>query len=286
MKKWLTLIFASLLIFVLAACGDTSDDAKSSGGDKVDTKDLEEIYEKALKRQDELKSVSADMVMDLNMKLDAGDDSGEMKSTTDFKMDMVLDPVAMYMKGKMSSKGDSEEASFDSIIESYITKDAMYLYDESSKQWMKLPESYVEDALGQTTEQASAKEQLESIKSFIDDFKVEEKGDSYVLTLNAESDKFAKFMMEQMNLADSLQISNDEKELLENMKFNKVGYVLTISKDNYDLTNCDVVLNLTIEQDGQKAIIETAYDIEFSNFNGVKEIKVPQDVIDNAIEME
>lgn len=274
MKKWLSILLASLLVIVLAACNNS---------DKLT---LEEVYKKAIDRQNEIKSMSSDVQMDMKMVFGQGDEKLELATKSDLKMDMTIDPLTMYIKGKMSADGIFDEESFDMDLEAYITKDSMYMFETESDVWMKFAITNMEEILGQTANQANSAEQLKALEPFIEDFKIEEKDNEYILTLKSASEKFTKYILEQIQLSDSLGLSDEEKEIIEKIKYDEVSYVLKIKKDTFDITEMNMILSMTLGHEGESMGIETNSKMLFSNFDKVEEIKVPQQVIDSAVEVD
>ncbi len=284
MKKWITPFFASMLVIILAACNDTAEPQAGSTNDSQLT--LEEVYQKALDRQNELESVSAIVKMDQAMTYGAGEESLEIKSKSDMTMDMITEPLTMYMKGTMGM-ADSE-AEEDSMIdlEMYMTKEGLFMQDSLSNQWTKMPADDFDAIMGQAASQVNAAEQLEQMKSFVSDFKFEQTDSTYVLTLNASSEKFNEFMLEQLNVNEMVGITGDEQQLLQNTKFEKVDYEIIIDKETFNISEMVMYVDFTMDIEGNsiKTVSDTA--ITFENFNGVDAISIPQEVIDKAVEIE
>lgn len=284
MKKWRMVFFASLLVFILAACNDT---AKPKDGSKENSElTLEEVYEKALNRQNELQSVTAILKMDQLMTYGAGEESMEIKSKSDMTMDMIMEPLSMYMKGNMgmSEPGSEEETLID--MEMYMSKEGLYMQDSLSNQWTKLPSEDFEVIMGQTATQVNASEQLEQMKKFIEDFKFEQTDSTYVLTLDASSEKFNEYMLEQLNINEMIGVTEEEQQLLQNTKFEKVNLEIIIDKEAFNITEMVTYVDFTMDIDGTsiKTVSDTA--ITFNNFNGVEKVAIPEEVIDTAVEIE
>ncbi|MDM5335411.1 hypothetical protein QUF56_19790 [Ureibacillus composti] len=292
MKKSFLIFLVGLLVVVLSACNSTAEPVSGDNTEKNPTEQpevseltLEEVYEKAIERQNELTSVSADMKLDQTMTLGSGEESLEMATKSDMVLDMVIDPLAMYMDGTMlmANPQSGEDVSID--VEMYMNQQGMFTFDSESKKWLKLPVTDFEAMMGQTANQVNAAEQLAGMKSFINEFKFEQTNDAYVLTLNAAGDKFSEYIVEQMQINQMLGTTEDQ-QLFESMKFDKVDYVITINKKTFDITAMDMVLDFTIDMEGESMSISNDTKVAFNNFDGVEAITVPQEVIDQAVEVQ
>lgn len=284
MKKWGIVLFSSLLVFVLAACNSSAEPKEGSNNNSELT--LEEVYQKAIERQNELESVTAAVKMDQVMNFGAGEESLEISSKSDMTMDMITDPLSVYMKGTMDM-GEPEAAQETMInMEMYMTETGLYMHDSLSNQWNKLPTDDLDVVIGQTANQVNAAEQLEQMKAFIEDFKFEQTDSTYVLTLDASSEKFNEYMLEQLQITETLGVPEESEQLLSNTKFEKVNYVIVIDKDTFDISEMDTNVVLTMDIEGDIISIDSDTAITFNNFNGVEEISIPHEVIDTAVEVQ
>ena len=59
-----------------------------------------------------------------------------------------------------------------------------------------------------------------------------------------------------------------------------------VSVEIFSLTSKELVLILTIEEDDESVMLEIDSKMTYSNINGIDKIEVPQDVIDNAVNLE
>lgn len=284
MKKWTLVLFASLFVLLLAACNDTAE--PQEGSKKNSELTLEEVYQKALDRQSKLESVTAIAKMNQVMTYGTGEESLEIKSNSDMTMDMITEPLTMYMKGTMGMGEPEAEEETKIDMEMYMTVDGLYMQDSLSKQWTKLPSDDFDAIMGQTASQVNASEQLGQMKEFINDFKFEQTDTSYVLTLNASSERFNEYMLEQLNIKEMIGITEEEQQLLQDTKFEKVNLEIVIDKETFDIsemvTNVDFTMN--IEGNSIKTVSDTT--ITFNNFNEIDDIEIPQEVIDTAVEVE
>lgn len=295
----------AMLIVVLVACADSSstdstetddtgDVETSEGAEDVENEEsdaaseitLEEVYEKAIERQNEINSMSADIVMDQNIVLDESGETFEMKSNSNLQSDFTIDPVASYMHGTVTAFDPMSEQEIELETEMYMLEDAFYMYDSEGDQWLVLPLEEMEAVLGQSAQQIDATEQLELLESIISEFSLEEEGDEYILKLDAAEDKFTEFVIEEMKALQSVGITEAEEDIVNLINYDKVSYVLKINKDTYDMTAMDLVLNMTLEEGDESLVMNTDTKITFSNFDGIDAIEVPQEVVDEAVPVE
>ena len=295
----------AMLIVVLVACADSSstdstetddtgDVETSEGAEDVENEEsdaaseitLEEVYEKAIERQNEINSMSADIVMDQNIVLDESGETFEMKSNSNLQSDFTIDPVASYMHGTVTAFDPMSEQEIELETEMYMLEDAFYMYDSEGDQWLEFPLEEMEAVLGQSAQQIDATEQLELLESIISEFSLEEEGDEYILKLDAAEDKFTEFVIEEMKALQSVGITEAEEDIVNLINYDKVSYVLKINKDTYDMTALDLVLNMTLEEGDESLVMNTDTKITFSNFDGIDAIEVPQEVVDEAVPVE
>ncbi len=301
MKRWLLVLLAGVMAMVLAACSDsseptggTNDDAETEeteaqDKDKEQEKELtaEEVYEKALEASENLES--AEVKMDMQQTMEAGDGSGSMKTDSKFDTEMTMDPLAMHMKGvtKMEMEGADEDMP-DMDMEIYMVDGAMYLYSEQIGDWMKMDGASmdaIEDMAGQ---QPDPSEQLEMVKDYTNDMDFEEKDNAYVLKLDTDGEKFNKLMQEMIeeNMPEELleQMGEEGQEALDNMKIHSMSMEYVIDKETFDISSMTVNMDMTMKAEDEELHITQTVKADYANINGVDAIEVPEDVKENAIE--
>lgn len=301
MKRWLLVLLAGVMAMVLAACSDsseptggTNDDAETEeteaqDKDKEQEKELtaEEVYEKALEASENLES--AEVKMDMQQTMEAGDGSGSMKTDSKFDTEMTMDPLAMHMKGvtKMEMEGADEDMP-DMDMEIYMVDGAMYLYSEQIGDWMKMDGASmdaIEDMAGQ---QPDPSEQLEMVKDYTNDMDFEEKDNAYVLKLDTDGEKFNELMQEMIeeNMPEELleQMGEEGQEALDNMKIHSMSMEYVIDKETFDISSMTVNMDMTMKAEDEELHITQTVKADYANINGVDAIEVPEDVKENAIE--
>jgi hypothetical protein len=286
MKKLLMAMAAGTLTLGLAACGETAEPTEGTPEDKQSDLTAEEVYEKALTASQEMKSTEAALVLD--QKISIPSQEVEMNTNTNMDLEMTLDPMALHQKGTMAmSAAGGEEMSME--IEAYMTEDGtMYLLDPQAGQWMKMTGAIPElDQLIQN--QPDPSEQLEQLQEYAKDMKFEQNENEYILKLTADGEKFNELikqtLQEQLPPEALEQMGEEEQQALENMKINELQYEMYVDKESFNMTAMNMVMAMTMEEQGEELNIDMDSKTTYSNINGIEKIEIPQEVIDSAVEL-
>jgi hypothetical protein len=288
LKKSLAILTGFFMILMLAACNETAKPVNESaaGTEKEETKTeessemtLEEVLKKSTEASEELKSFSVNM--DMSQVMSSGAEGENMNIDSVIDMDVTTDPMAFYQKMTMSMAGAEE--SYD--IESYFTEEGMFLYDAAGKQWMKFPKEMSDDLLQMSSQQTNPGEELKKLQEFVDDFTFEQDAKSYILKLKADGEKFNDFVKETAaeTLPPELAANG---EMLDNMNIKGVEYEIVIDKETFYPSVLNMIMDMEITAEGQKISMKQNMNGQYSNYNKVEAITVPQEVLDTAVEME
>lgn len=278
MKKWKMLLVATTMTFALAACNDTATPANKEVKETTDMT-LEEVYNKSLAVSEELSSVSAKVNLHQKMNIPSEEANVELKA--DMDMDVVIEPMQMYQKGTTSMK--TEDGSMDESMETemYFNGTEFYMYEGTGKQWMKLPTDALGDVMAQTSS-ANPASSLAELEDYIKDFKFEQDDKNYILTLDASGDKFNELVQAQIDeTLQSMAQAGEDVQL--DVKINSISYLIHIDKESFQTTKVDVTVDMDMEAEGESINMNQDMKTDFSNFNGVEKIEIPQEVIDSAI---
>ncbi len=269
----------SCSFLLLTACNDMAEVTDDSP--EPSTLTLEEVFNKTLERQQGLNSVSADINMEQNMTMTIGAEDINMNTTTNMNADILNDPVQFYAEGTMSIHDAVTRQQMDMPMQMYRTeKDGFYMYQEEIG-WYTLPEEQSKSIIKQAGIQNDPNSQLTALADFLEDFTFEQTADEYILTLEAEGEKFLSFIMEQTSTA--LEQANPEAEaVLENTTIENADYILTIDKENFNLKSVDMDLIVSMNMSGMALHIDQISDITYSNYNEVENIVIPPEVIREA----
>ncbi|WP_338651662.1 DUF6612 family protein [Lysinibacillus sp. Y5S-8] len=281
MKKIFKVLAVGTLALTLAACNSSATPTKDTT--KTSKLTLEQVYNKAVDRQADIKSASANMDMTQVTKVGSGKEAMEFSIDSKMDMDIIVDPLAMHLSGSMSMPdmmSEGEETT-DMPIEMYMKKDTgLFMKDMTTDSWIKLPDENFDEILDQTAASADAKEQLEHLKKFIGDFKFEQTDDEYVLTLEAKGDKFKELI--DSEITKSIEDMGLEENPMDQLTIEKINYVLHIDKETFDTKKMDMNFDLKMAVEGDELVMNTKSVVTYTDFNHLKTIDIPQSIIDNA----
>lgn len=259
MKRFIS-VFASVfvLMFVLSACSEAEE------------KTVTDIFNNAVEASNSLESFAMDMEMDMDMSVP---DLPSQQVKVKTKAEVVTEPLALHQT--MDFMGQS--------IEMYFTEEGMYMQQPGNEQWIKAPKEMMNEITQMSQAQQNPGEQLEQLKKYMEDFKMEEKENTYVLSVSSSGDKMKDFIKE--TLQQNLPESSMSDDMLKGVTINSINYTFTIDKETYYPTALDLKMDLEIEQNGQKSKIKQNIKGTYSKYNEIGEITVPEEIKNNAMEM-
>lgn len=275
MKKWIKGFAIGFLALGLVACSDTADVKPGTDESKTSDLTIEKVFEKAQAASEKLESMHANM--DINQNISAPDLDLDMESVIKLDMDIVQEPLEMHQVMEM---GMGEEGSAN--IEMYMTEEGFFMKDPESGAWMKLPSEFYEDLTASMSAGADPTLDLASLEKFVDDFTFEQNDNEYILKLKASGEKFNELVQDQ--LAEMEGIGAAETGVLEDMKIHQLDYEIYLDKETFNTTAFNMVMDMEMEDGGSTVRISQDIKAKISNINELKEIVVPQEILDSAVE--
>ena len=283
MKKYFIGAVVGLAVFSLAACGDSA--TPTDGTTKKSDLTLEEVYTNAMERQESLQSVKANMEMEQEMAMTIDGEEVQMTSSTNVEMSITAKPMALSLDGTMNMTMAGEEESFSMPLNMYLTEaDGFYMNDTMNGGWLRLPDEMYEDLLAQVGASADAQEQLQQMEPFLKDLEFSQTDGDYILTLNAKGEKYNEMLLEQVTGTLGQQLGEEEQAIMDGTKIEDAKYIITIDKETFDMTKIVMDLVMTIDVEGVTAKVNTLTTMDYSNFNSVDSITIPQEVLDTAVD--
>lgn len=301
MKKMVWIVSMLLFIVILAACGNNNDennsDASNEANDNTNVENVAEnnnannenngedtsdssasgVIDKILQANEDIESFAA--VLDMEQDMEIGGES--ISTATKSDMRFVVDPVGLHqiMTMDMPDEGVQE-------MESYMTEEGYYMYEPTQDMWMKFPDSMSGQLVEQAMTQADVEAQLEQFKGMEDNFSLEEDDDLYILKFATKGDELGDQMSELVEGTLPDELASLGASLLENMSINQLEYEMKVDKSTYYPESLDMVIDFTMGMDDQEMHSKQNMKTTYSDYNSIDEITVPQDVIDNAEEMD
>ncbi|TVX86818.1 DUF6612 family protein [Paenibacillus agilis] len=285
MKKWTVALLSAILVLGITACGN---DKGATGSTTTDNKpaatETQQQPAAALPTADELitktveagktsKNFAMEGTIKQNITVGEGDQKQEQKVEISLKSEITKEPMHLYQEMKMSIAGQEQN------IKQYIAKEGMFV--EVDGAWVKLPKDAEAELLAQVQGQISPEQQFEAFRSAAKDMKVTEEGDQYVMNADLSGDGMKEMVKKVMSQSAS---GKDPQTLamIEQMNIKSVKLSFAVNKETFLPTKSDMVMDLTMEEGGQKMSLVMDMKSTFSKHNEIGEIKVPQEVIDSA----
>lgn len=287
MKKWLKGLGVGVLALGLAACGSAAEPKKDAEtGKEVELENksemtAQEVYSKAMEVSAEQKSMHA--VMDIDQKISIPSQELEMDSKIKMDMDAIVEPLAMHQKMKMDM-GDLGKMD----MELYMTDSGFFMNDPESGQWIKMPKDMYDEMMAQMGGETDPTLDMKMFNEFKDDFKFEQTDDEYILTLSASGDKFSGLMKELMGsaLPADMEMTEEDADLLNNMDVKSLEVVMYIDKETYYTNAFDLDMEMTMKVEEEEMHIVQKMKSVISKINEIDEIVVPQEILDEAVDLE
>lgn len=278
MKKWIKGLAIGVLAIGLAACSDTADVKPGTDESKKSELTIEEVFTKAQAASEKLESMHAKMEIEQNIASSA--EGLNMDSKISVDMDMIQDPLQMHqiMDVDMGEMGTMK-------MELYMTEDGFYMQNPESDTWMKLPAALYEEVTGSLSGGADPTLDLASLEQFVEDFKFEQNDEEYILTLKASGEKFNELLQEELATTGMMEgINEEEADVLESMVIHQLDYEIFINKATFDTTAFNMVMDMELGPEGETVRITQDIKAKMSQLNDIKEIVVPQEIVENAVE--
>ena len=278
MKKWTALLSIATLTLGLAACNETATPVQEKEVTETSKLTLQEVYDKSMKVSEELKSVKGTIDMNQTMTMPSEEMTLDIKSALD--MEYILEPMQMHQKGTTTMMGMGEGGeSQETEMETYITEDAMYVYEGTTAQWMKFPQEMV-DQIMSSANQTDPATQLQPLQEYLEQVEFEQDDDTYILTLKGSGEEFTALVKDQVD--EALQNLTAGENINLDFTINSVDYVVHIDKESYQTTKLDTVIDMDMTMEGETMNLKMDAKTDFSKFNEIEEIVVPQEIIDSA----
>ncbi|QQK81377.1 hypothetical protein HUG20_16655 [Salicibibacter cibi] len=256
---------------------DGTDD--SAEGDATEEElSAEEVLSQSIEAMDQLNSYSSEM--DINQSINV--DGEEMPMDMTMSMDVVLDPMA-FSQTMTTPDPVTEE---DMEIEQYMDEDGtIYMLEPEDDEWIMMDGGSMGMEDIQDLEM-SPQEQLEMLQEFSSELTVEEEEDHYALTIEGSGDELIELSREFATMQGDPQMEAEMDQVLGQMEINALDYVMHIDKETFYQDELEMNMEMEMEEEGQTMELSQEMQGTFSDFDEIDEIEIPQEAIDDAIDLE
>lgn len=283
-KKLLTLIIGGIFLIALAACSKTTAPTETNSADvdpsenmnEASELNLPELFKKTEEANNKLESFS--LHMDLTQTFDV--DGQEMNINSDLTLYIITDPFRMKQT-MILEHGDLGEQE----METYVVEDGVFLFEPEQEEWLKFPKEVSDDIIHLSESQTELGNQIIQFEEFVDDISIDQEDNYYVLSLNATGDQFNEMLTETIKNSMPQEFGFEE-DISNHLHFDHAEYEIGIYKNSFHFAYLDVIMNYEMDIEGEKIQVQQDIQSTYSEHNEIKEITVPQDVIDNAIEID
>ena len=279
----MTRIFSALSVSILSlvllvACSETaepvSEQENKQANKNSDKSELtiKEVYEKMMDASEDIDSFVMDMEMEQEI-IEGDNEPVPTQSTIHSKV--VQEPIGLEQKVNMTIDGQTIET------EQYFTEEGFYMYDPGQDMWMKYSEGH-EDLMAQLQADSGLNQTqtLSELQSFIEDFTFEQNNEEFILTLDADDEKFNSLV--QQELSSGAVEMNEVKDL----EINGIEYEIFVDKKTYLPSQMNIIMNINMTSEGQKVTLKQEIDTTYSDYNSLDAISIPKEALENAVELE
>lgn len=255
-----------LAVSMLAGCG--------SAGGKVTA---ESLLQDVQKKCENMKSMETHTTSEIT--LDAAALGGtSIDMTMDMTMQTTTDPVANYMKGSIGILGSTIDMEMYAIVED----DKISTYTGMADQWMVQTMDYDKDSVEKIN--AAAEDLLKSKDSLqlADETQDVDGTEAYIITGNISGEDVKNLMGSMESTLSSLTGGTDM-----NLDDISVDFTYAISKADKMPLYMDMTFNGLAAGEGDEQVTFSKFNMkmEYTNYDTVEAITVPQDVIDSAVDV-
>ncbi|MCR6107812.1 hypothetical protein HXA34_16015 [Salipaludibacillus agaradhaerens] len=278
MKKSLLTSLAAVTLLSLAACGDTTSD---------DGLSVEEILSESISTMEELDSYT--LSMEMAQTLEGENEEGELESMsfdTSSEVSLTLEPMTMEIVTRMDmgELGLGEDTNMEFL--SYFTEeDGFYIEDPTLGGWVKMGDDFSEDLTAISEMQTSPEDQLKSFEDNITNLSVETTDSSYIISLDGDDLDMNDFLNQLDDLGfDDMGPALEELNEMD-MDIENISYKITIDKETFYQTEANIDMTYNMTMMGETISTSQQIHMVLSDFNNIDPIQIPEDVLEEAEEL-
>lgn len=278
-KKWL-LVIINISILILAACSDNPTPSEDITKSKQSTLSAEEVYEKAIKQLDSLESAAFNLSMEQTMNVNEDE---QMTTKADVIGELIKEPFMSHLNGSISIKSESI-GTMEINVEAYAQDETIYVYEDLFNNWINITMEDLANTGLEIDKEQSPFSHVKELDQYMDDFTFEQTNENYFFTLETNSDKLQQLILEEIQ---DFQLNLDNnKDVMEVIDIYRLEYAFIIDKETFNMLSFNIDFSINITKNNEKTIVYSTIKADFSTFNNISDITIPQDVLDEAVDLD
>lgn len=284
MKK-LGLIISLLFALLLAGCGQSAattekNEEKDSTAQEAETKETseadkeataKEVLAAASEKSAELKNFAMDGTMNMVMKV--GEET--IETNADMQTKTNVEPLVMQQTMEMEAEGQT------TAVEMYMDEAYIYMQDIQSGGWIKMSQAGA--GMGEMMNQQKTMtpaEQIKQLEQIADDIKLEETDSEYILNVKGNGEKLMGLTGDLMGSDPNMQAA------MEQMEIEQIDYTYTLDKETHFPKALKMDIKMFITENEEKVEMQQSISSVFSQMNELEGVSIPEEVVNEAVEMD
>lgn len=264
-KKILLVIFISLITITTTACSTIKTNEQS-----------ESIIDKFIESNKNIKSLS--FTSDSSVELNAGTSNNNNTSLKNkITSSIINNPVSFKTEAKVEM--DSNSVS----ISSYFKDNTLYVKSAGNDDWIKTSNQSLINQISQSNSNTLSDSFSSFLKKIEKNVKVEASGSNYVISYSGTDDNFKEIFSEVIKSAFPEGESNSSA--LNNINFKEANIEYIIKKSDFTPISSKIYLAISPKEGDTSQEVRLTQTFTFSDINKVSEIKIPDEVLNNAKEV-
>ncbi|MDQ0255834.1 hypothetical protein J2S74_003218 [Evansella vedderi] len=268
MKKYLFILLTIALFAVTVACNDTAQEEGMS---------IEDILNNSVDAMENLTSYSIEMDTQQSMGI-TEEESFDISSQ--LRMDLLLEPITFYQLTTMDMGIMGGLLSYDSY---YSEEHGFFMEDPFTEKWGKFPDTLLDNFINLTDEQINPEEQLKTFLEYIDELTLTSDDNHYIISLKGEGMAMEALVDQIMGMSG--ETMNEVMDLMSDVEIHALDYEIFIDKETFYQVEAFVHLEMSMEIIGDHVTTTQSSHIIMSRFNELNDLTIPEDILENAVEL-
>ncbi|MFD2615482.1 DUF6612 family protein [Paenibacillus gansuensis] len=292
MKKWTIALVSAVLLAGLTACtdsgnngktadkpeaGQTNTDKGQNGNGQGNTESAVKGDPASIKEAVQASAEAKSFSLAMNIKQSMTQEADLIDMDSRMKLDIIKQPFAMYQNVVMNIGGE-EDTKFDA----YMTDTEYFAHDLITEDWTKMPkESIAEIKATFSKMQTDPGAELTKLTPYLSQMKAEEKDGKRVYSVNLTGTGYETILDDLVK--GLIGDRPDADAILKTAKVQKLQYTATVDSATKLPQQIHILTDVVLTVDGKMIGLKQDIKADYSGYNEVKPIAVPEEGRKNAL---